>query len=177
MFFIETDWSQGHPYFITATIFFSHCFPEHLKTLGILNKRMREKERLQNGQWGCERGFEGVRERMDTGESLRSVEGKKTKKSRMVQPGDWDQNELVLSAVTLGRAWTRTTAVTLMTFWPCPGATQTKSARGNTVTSVTWVCVPINWNNLLPTCTNSGKCERFCSCDRPDDVTAIVGWA
>lgn len=53
---------------------------------------------------------------MDTGESLRSVEGKKTKKSRMVQPGDWDQNELVLSAVTLGRAWTRTTAVTLMTF-------------------------------------------------------------
>lgn len=57
-----------------------------------------------------------MRERMDTGESLRSVEGKKTKKSRMVQPGDWDQNELVLSAVTLGRAWTRTTAVTLMTF-------------------------------------------------------------
>ena len=53
---------------------------------------------------------------MATGESSQSVNGKKTKESRMVQPGDWDQNELVLCAVTLGRAWTRTTAVTLMTF-------------------------------------------------------------
>ena len=45
------------------------------------------------------------------------------------------------------------------------------------MTSVTWVCVPINWNNLVPTCTNSGKCERFCSCDRLHDVTAMVGRA
>ena len=77
---------------------------------------MREKGGLGNGQCRCERGFEGVSERMATGESSQSVNGKKTKESRMVQPGDWDQNELVLSAVTLGRAWTRTTAVTLVTF-------------------------------------------------------------